>query len=380
MRQTNDTTNTNAESNTTTSSSFDDDHPIASIQGPFRLGYGYMILLFFLSLVSPTSLVYYAAVEAEDATRYFAYGQIFFPICVACNLILFIAHPREKSWQNKFTALYLVSYFTVYDVASFVGQVFTNPIISDLNTENGVGLASAFPFTLVFAHVPICYLLIRIRRRIAKFNDEKLHHYLDETVFLQGFLSLPPLIFLSVEAIQCTVDVTEEEIVEEKGEGRDGIYYKCGALLYPQYSNCFLLSVFLGVRLFIAPLTNVRPSIRALRIFNCLPRKVKFQLSCVAFIVVSNVTLYSMSSEGPSTVFILSLFGVSCLGIVSLAISEGVAIVKDVRKNSEAVRGKGQGLLDTVLEHVFNPHELHHDPVKGTNIHVHINENKTQDE
>ena len=76
------------------------------------------------------------------------------------------------------------------------------------------------------------------------------------------------------------------------------------------------------------------------------------QLSCVAFIVVSNVTLYSMSSEGPSTVFILSLFGVSCLGIVSLAISEGVAIVKDVRKNSEAVREKGQGLLDTVLEHV----------------------------
>ncbi|GMI03085.1 hypothetical protein TrVE_jg3415 [Triparma verrucosa] len=263
MRQTNDTTNTNTESNTTTSSSFDD-HPIASIQGPFRLGYGYMILLFFLSLVSPTSLVYYAAVEAEDATRYFAYGQIFFPICVACNLILFVAHPREKSWQNKFTALYLMPYFAVYDVASFVGQVFTNPIISDLNTEN---------------------------------------------------------------AIQCTVDVTEEEIIEEKGEGGDRIHYKCGALLYPQ-------------------------------IFNYLPRKVKFQLSCVAFIVVSNVTLYSMSSEGPSTVFILSLFGVSCLGIVSLAISEGVAIVKDVRKNSEAVREK----------------------VKGTNIHVHINENKTQDE
>lgn len=162
-----------------------------------------MILLFFLSLVSPTSLVYYAAVEAEDATRYFAYGQIFFPICVACNLILFVAHLREKSWQNKFTALYLVSYFAVYEVASFVGQVFTNPIISDLNTENGVGLASAFPVALVFTHVPICYLLSPSHSFLWKSNLKK--------------------------------------------------------LLYPQYSNCFLLSVFLGVRLFIAPLTNVRP-------------------------------------------------------------------------------------------------------------------------
>ncbi|GMI07983.1 hypothetical protein TrRE_jg1390 [Triparma retinervis] len=52
-------------------------------------------------------------------------------------------------------------------------------------------------------------------------------------------------------------------------------YDECGAHLYSQFSICLLLSAFLGVRLFLAPLASASglPSLGEIRVFDELPRR-----------------------------------------------------------------------------------------------------------
>ncbi|GMH48224.1 hypothetical protein TrLO_g878 [Triparma laevis f. longispina] len=175
-----------------------------SFQEPFRLGFGYMSIMFCIFLVSHIFLVYYAIDQdtytygttnidpiTVGASRYFAFGQIFFPISLACLLILFVAHPRDKTWVSQFMSVYLIFFFVVYDAAGFIDMVFTNPIQSTFNTEHPLGLASIFPILLFFCHIPFSMLFIKVRRLIGKFKDKKLTSILTILFFFRASLPSP---------------------------------------------------------------------------------------------------------------------------------------------------------------------------------------------
>jgi hypothetical protein len=129
--------------------------------------------------------------------------------------------------------------------------------------------------------------MMLIRGKIAKFSTRKLNLYLDKKVFTLGYLTFLPLVVFSVDATNCVfgedVDPPDNlNCTDLKGHDIqcDGIYYHCGAYLYSQFSIRLLVSSFLGVALFISPLTyNNAPCIETIRLFSPLPTKSKIQLS-----------------------------------------------------------------------------------------------------
>ena len=154
--------------------------------------------------------------------------------------------------------------------------------------------------------------MIIVRAKISNFSPTRLRNYLDQSVFLQGFLSFPPLIYLSVPAADCVfLEVPEgyddipipDDCTSLEGTAGvmcDTTYYQCGAHLYSQFSICLLLSAFLGVRLFVAPLASASglPSLGEIRVFDKLQLKIKFQIFLFSLVCICNII--STSSQNPA--------------------------------------------------------------------------------
>ena len=151
----------------------------------------------------------------------------------------------------------------------------------------------------------------------------------------------------------------------------DSTYYYCGAHLYSQFSITLLISAIYGVWLFIGPLAeHSYPSLRDIRIFSGLPTKVKFQCFMFCVVILCNVSLNCLSSDGPCHMAQFVVFAISCFGILVLMLSEGVAIVADVRTevvartnaratSTETIADSNYdrgGALKSLLDEIFEPY------------------------
>jgi hypothetical protein len=224
---------------------------------------------------------------------------------------------------------------------------------------------------LVLSHLPIDFFMIIVRAKISNFSPTRLRNYLDQSVFLQGFLSFPPLIYLSVPAADCVfLEVPEgyddipipDDCTSLEGTAGvmcDTTYYQCGAHLYSQFSICLLLSAFLGVRLFVAPLASASglPSLGEIRVFDKLQLKIKFQIFLFSLVCTCNIILFKFAKSGPCRMGGFVLFCISIFGICLLALSEGVAIALDYSYSVAAASragDRGGPFLGSIIENLLH--------------------------
>ena len=259
-----------------------------------------------------------------------------------------MSEPRDRTF-SIFSTVHLISYSVAYNLLSFMSMNLFNPVYATSSDPDVLG--SLFLLQLFLTHLPLNLLQIAVRAKISKFSDEKLHKLLDRRVLLCGLLAIILMDMVSVDAMNCVYSdhppvpelysddvnyITGKTVECHDHNGNkvqcDSTYYYCGAYLYSQFSITLLISAIFGVYLFIAPLTGHGYTIRNVRIFSGLPTKVKFQMGTFFVIILCNIMLNRRSSDGPCYMEQFVMFAISCVGILVLMLSEGVAIATDVRR------------------------------------------------
>ena len=294
-----------------------------------RLGSVYQTMLWILAMIAPTLNGIYAY-SLND--KYFSACTALYPFSVACHLLLFMSSPSE---QEKTQSLLLATFGILITAFAVLGQLRTN-----------------VPYfgSLIFL---ICFLLscfkfmLPLRRKLGKQPIEKLRLYVNSTIFKEGIASLPPMLYLSVESMKCI-----SENLDYEGDIND----KCGAVIWPQYSLCFMLLIFLVFRLFIAPLTNTTITVNDIVLFTPLSLKLKVQMMGAKLAGLCNICLFALMEEegGPKTQIMTGLSLTSRFALCAVCASEAIHIIKQKRAASN-----GNSDRDSVFE-VLNAAERAH--------------------
>lgn len=121
------------------------------------------------------------------------------PLVAISFILAMMMKPRRNS------KLYRFFIFTHMSLFAVLGEL--TIAIGMFRRDNGTSFGVAAIMRIVIFWLPIFYILMQVRRRIAALPDNELSDFLCQTIIARGTASIAPIIFFSFETVTCLAEV-----------------------------------------------------------------------------------------------------------------------------------------------------------------------------
>jgi len=137
---------------------------------------------------------------------------------------------------------------------------------------------------------PFLYFFSRLRNILSQMSPSDISFYLSTNILTLGITSLMPMIYLSLDTIQCASNADRTQ----------NVYNQCSGISIPQISICAFLLNMMIVKVLIAPLPTTTITAKDLIKLN-LPRRLIFQGALFGLSFLLNLYLFANMEEGKVT-------------------------------------------------------------------------------
>jgi len=153
---------------------------------------------------------------------------------------------------------------------------------------------------IIWFNPPFLYFFSRLRNILSQMSSSDISFYLSTNILTLGITSLMPMIYLSLDTIQCASNADRTQ----------NVHNQCSGVSIPQISICAFLLNMMIVKVLIAPLSTTTITANDLIKLN-LPRRLIFQGALFGLSFLLNLYLFANMEEGEATDSIGRISGIA---------------------------------------------------------------------
>ncbi|GMH88193.1 hypothetical protein TrST_g10289 [Triparma strigata] len=243
-----------------------------------ELGIGWRVFTLFFSMMSTFFEVIYLS---TSVSMFHSVSMCLAPQSLMLLIMYSFSAPRDYVEEGDIDREKKTLYTIWFWLAAFhMGLFFSG--------HTGLALV-----LLLAVYIPILFMYVNARRRIAQLEDKQLEDYLVNNVIIRGGFAFVLLSYFSSVAMRCTLDTWLDHPSQVYGD-RDKLDYwdSCAGVFYPQLSLSFFTVLVYLFNVAALPITDWnRISRKQLLGFHFPGFKLKFQMLLIFLGVFSQIFL-----------------------------------------------------------------------------------------